>query len=325
MRGLGSGCGERSLRHAVAALWLGAVALPGFGQDILTYGEECARRIAPVPAFDCRKGTEALVTVDGRVPAAFQPNMNCDRPALLPYGTGFDGQCVPYSRALVLVDDGRTQIAAFCREKKIRGADTFLYDEIDVIAHSVTNGSTCWFQATGTDPDHPLDGRRVPPPNEKTPLAGQPAAAKFWNPPAKTADEKCVTCHDSDPFMYSPFVAQTGQLPKDPFGKYTNDIGAAFRAWPQPAAVSTAGNTCVGCHRIGNLDTCKTAIHLASGKDAPGEDAWAKRFPNSHWMPAGDSDTLAAWNVIYQESVRKLAACCSDPKAAGCSVKPIGK
>lgn len=161
---------------------------------------------------------------------------------LLPHGSDSHGQCVPNSRALVLVDDGEAQIAAVCREKRIRPPDTYLYDEIDVISHSVTRGSTCWFQATAPDTSHPLDGRRVPPPNERRPPAEHPAAVRFWNSPEKTASQQCVLCHDSGPFFYSPFAAQTGQLPSDPFGKYLNDVGVAFRTWPHPAAISTPGN-----------------------------------------------------------------------------------
>jgi hypothetical protein len=227
---------------------------------------------------------------------------------------------------LILQDDSKVQISAFCREKKIRPPDTYLYDEVDVIVHSVTTGSTCWFQATPPDTNSPLDGRRVPPPNERTAPPGKPSAREFWNAPAKTAGEKCVECHDSDPFMYTPFVSQTGQLPKDPFGKYANDIGDGFRAWPQPSALSTPGNACIGCHRIGNMQTCKIGIHqVAGGMPSPGEDSQAKQYPDSHWMPAGNPLTAIVWNVIYRDSVRQLAACCADPKTPGCSVERIGK
>jgi hypothetical protein len=264
-------------------------------QDIRSYGKECAAAIAPVPSFDCQNGTVAAVTVNGVAPPSYQPHMTCDRPSLLPYGPEAAGQCVPYSRALVLIDDKKTQISAFCREKQIRASDTRFYDEIDVIAHSVVTGKTCWFQATGSSPDHPLDGTRVLPPDN---LGG----AFFWNPPAKTAADMCVSCHDSGPFVYSPFIAQTGQMPQDPLGKYSNDIGIDFKKWPQPLALSTRGNTCVGCHRIGYMNTCATMIHQASGGSTPDADQWASSYPNSHWMPPGNWLTLDAWLVAYKET-----------------------
>jgi hypothetical protein len=285
-------------------------------QDIVSYGKECAANIAPVPTFDCRNGVLAPVTVDGVQPASYQPKMTCDRPSILPYGPDASGQCVPYSRALVLVDDDKAQISAFCREKQIRPADTHFYDEIDVIAHSVSTGKTCWFQATGSSLDHPLNGVRVPPPDIAR-------SASFWNPPRKTAAEKCVVCHDSGPFVYSPFIAQTGQIPADPLGKYTNAIGIDFQKWPQPLAISVEGNTCVSCHRIGSMNTCTTMIHQASGAPTPGNDHWAGVYPNSHWMPPANWLARESWLVVYKESVEKLSACCANHAAPGCIVTKI--
>jgi len=294
-----------------------AVALAVGGQTLPEYARQCAALIATVPAFDCGKGVAAAVTVDGKVPPAYKAGMSCDRPALLPYGPASDGQCVPFSRALVLRDNAQVQISAFCRQKKIRPEGSNVYDEIDVIAHSVANGTTCWFEAIAPSPDKPLDGKHVPSPME-------PSGATFWDKPALVAEKKCVECHDSDPFMYSPYVAQTGQLPRDPFGKYHNDVGAAFSKWPKPSAIASEGSPCVGCHRIGSLETCKTTMLQSVGQGKQeGADAWAMKYPNSHWMPAGNPLTQKAWDVIYQQSMDKLAACCKNPKAAGCSSTPL--
>ena len=297
-------------------------------QTIIEYGRECAAKIARIKPFDCRSGTVMAVTVNGQRPPIYQPNMTCDWPSLLPYSEpGAQGQCIPFSRALVLSDDSRTQVIAVCRQKTIRTFDSYLFDEVDIIEHSVPSGETCWFQAIAPPPLSPgqgLDGRRVPPPDEATPPPGKPAAITFWRPPADTAAAKCVQCHDSDPFMYSPFIAQSGQLPKDPFGNYANNIGAAFKTWPKPYAITTRGNTCTGCHRIGNLETCHTAIRQAVGLDPiPGQDGWAQQFPQSHWMPPGNSLTQKAWNLIYQQSVAELSNCCVTPTAPGCRAVPI--
>lgn len=306
----------------------GAGAAAAAPQDIVAYGRECAARIAKIPPFDCRTGAVVPITVNGRTPDRYTPQMTCDRPALLPYSdAGAEGQCTPYSRALVLQDDAKAQVVAYCRQKRIRSADTWLYDEVDIIAHDVPTGSTCWFAAKAEAPletGRGLDGRRVPPPDEASPPPGATAARDFWQPPEATAAEKCVTCHDSDPFMWSPWAAQTGQIPKDPFGKYANDIGVAFRQWPKPFGIATRGNTCVGCHRIGSMDTCKTGILQAIGVERdPGEDALAHHYPHSHWMPAGNWLTRRTWGVTYVDSVEQLRACCKDPAAAGCEIVPI--
>ncbi|MDX1577013.1 MAG: hypothetical protein R3266_00945 [Gemmatimonadota bacterium] len=299
---------------------------------ILAYGAACAARMGSIPSFDCRDGVVARITVDGVEPApgSYLPDMTCDRPALLPPDSGevTDGQCVPYSRALVLRDDAETQIAAFCRQKLIRPEDTFLYDEIDVIAHDVRSGSTCWFQAKADnprgDPAIGLDGRRVPPPDEAVPPPGAPPAATFWRPPAETAGEKCVRCHDNDPFYYSPFVAQTGQLPANPFGRYANDIGEPFRAWPPPVSLEPRGNTCTGCHRIGATFTCGRGARESVGLVASeGLDEWARRYPQSHWMPVANLFTRRQWDVIYEASVEQLESCCGPDPGEGCRFVPI--
>jgi hypothetical protein len=306
----------------------GTPGAPACAQDIVSYGRECAERIAPIPSFDCHQGVVVPITVDGLAPDRYEPDMTCDRPALLPYPEpGAEGQCVPHSRALVLEDDVKAQVVAYCRQKRIRAADAWLYDEIDIIAHDVETGSTCWFSAKAALPletGRGLDGRRVPPPDEQRPPPGGVAARDFWEPPEATAGERCVFCHDSDPFMWSPWAAQTGQIPRDPFGKYANDIGAAFQRWPRPFGIATRGNTCVGCHRIGSMNTCNTAILQAVGAETvKGADATAKRYPLSHWMPADNWLVERSWDVTYAESVEQLRACCKDPRGAACMIVPI--
>ena len=214
---------------------LAAILLPlcwgsARGEDIAGYAQECAARIAAVPAFDCTQGSEIPITVDGKTPARYAPGMSCDRPSLLQTipGETTDGQCLPHSRMLKLRDDSTAQISAICRQKILRPAGTHLYDEVDIVLHGVASGSTCWFQALAPLPlaaERGLDGRHVPSPGDRE------RARDFWNPPAKTAKGNCVFCHDAGPFLYSPFVAQTGLLPADPFGRYANDIGEAFKAW----------------------------------------------------------------------------------------------
>jgi len=309
------------MRRAACAA-LAAFLLPsGHAETIVEYGRACAQKVAPIPAFSCRDGEAVPITVDGREPPAYAPQMSCDRPSLLPPegAEKTDGQCVPHSRALVLRDDDRAQVSAFCRQKIIRPGDTHLYDEIDIVAHNVRTGSTCWFQASAPLPlraDRGVDGRRVPPPD-----AGR-SAQRFWNAPSRTAAANCVRCHDSGPFMYSPFIAQTKALPGDPFGPYKNDIGRDFRRWPQPIAITTRGNTCTTCHRIGNMNSCQVAMFESVGaKRSLGLDNWGTKFPQSHWMPPGHLHSQAQWDEIFERSVAQLAACCKDPAGPGCQTR----
>jgi hypothetical protein len=299
------------------------------GQSLDSYAAECRARVSAIPAFDCGDGVEAAITVNGQV-VPFTSGMSCDRPALLDYGPDSDGQCVPGSRALLLADNEQVQISAFCRKKFYRpGADQqHLYDEIDVIAHNVSTGDTCWFHAESPARDQPLDGRRVPPPGEQVAPPGAVMAADFWWPPERTASKGCGNCHDNDPFYYSPYIAQTGQLPANPFGKYRH-VGEAFKAWPAPRSMDVRGNTCLGCHRIGVTHTCGDGARQTINDGAsPGLDSWAKSWPQSHWMPVDHDLVTAEWVLRYARSMSEIEACCAAVKnntalPANCSLSPV--
>lgn len=296
------------MRALIIAIALAATAS---AQSINEYGRQCAALIADFQTFDCRAGALLPITVNGETPEKYTKDMTCDRPAM---AADNPFPCAPYSRALLLRDD-TVQASAYCRQKSVRTPDSPYYDEIDVITHSRVNGATCWFRAIAKT-SKGIDGSRVPPPTTS-------AGAKFWDPPAQTAKGNCVSCHDSDPWMYSPFLGQTNQYPIDPFGYYTNAIGP-FKAWLQPSAISARGNNCTSCHRIGNMETCNTTMLQATGrKPIAGADTWANTYPHSHWMPPGNSLTQRQWDVTYDPAMREMERCCKDPKAPGCIVTPI--
>jgi len=311
-------------------------------ETLFEYGRQCAEQVTEIPAFNCMAGEEIPITIDGK-PVPPQPApARCDRPSLLPQ-VDAQSQCVPGSRALVLRDDKTAQISAICRKQVARPAGSPLFDEINVISHSLKNGKTCWFTAKAAPPltaAGGIDGRWVPSPST---LSAKPAPAsadgvkalpadKVWQTPHQVAwsQPACVNCHDSGPFMYSPYIAQTTQLPGDPFGFYEpKAIGEDFKkAWARLNAfgITTRGNTCTACHRMGNMNSCKLAMKQSTGQ-APqqGGDEWSKQFPQSHWMSPGNLHTPAQWDEQFSESLKRLAACCEDPKGAGCKVVEYGQ
>ena len=300
-------------------------------ETLFEYGRQCAEQITEIPAFSCMAGEEIPITVDGKpVPADTAPP-RCDRPSLLPQADA-QSQCVPGSRALVLRDDATAQVSAVCRKQVARPAGSPLFDEINVISHSLKNGKTCWFTAKAKAPLSPttgIDGRAVPSPSSlKRPAV---PADKVWQTPHQVAHSQpaCVNCHDSGPFMYSPYIAQTTQLPGDPFGFYDpKAIGEDFKkAWAKLHAfgITTRGNTCTACHRMGNMNSCQVAMKQSTG-NAPqeGGDEWSKKFPQSHWMSPGNLHSKAQWDEQFSESLKKLAACCENPQGAGCRVVEYG-
>lgn len=321
------------------ALLLLMLAGTAQAETLFEYGRQCAEQITEIPAFSCMAGEEIPITVDGKpVPPDSVPRA-CDRPSLLPQPDAAS-QCMPGSRALVLRDDKTAQVSAVCRKQLARpaGSPAYLFDEINVISHSLKNGKTCWF--TAKNQGQPIDGRWVPSPSTvtlKAPPASPegvkaPPADKVWLSPAKVANSQpaCIHCHDSGPFMYSPYIAQTTQLPGDPFGFYEpKAIGEDFRrAWASLHAfgITTRGNTCTACHRMGNMNSCRVAMQQSTG-NAPqeGGDEWSKKFPQSHWMSPGNLHSRAQWDEQFSESLKKLAACCENPRGAGCRVVEYGK
>jgi hypothetical protein len=322
------------------SMWLQPVA--GDAEDIYQYGEKCAAEVTPVPAFSCMDPELSRVipiTVNGVIPPVYTPNMTCDKPSLLPSTTpGAQGQCLPGSRAVVLRDDATAQISAICRKELVRDINSALFDEINVVAHNLINGKTCWFTAKAGKPLRPnagINGHAVPSPTaargsggrvtENKPFADVkplPAADQFWQSPAQVAGQVCVTCHDSGPYMYSPYIAQTTQLPADSFGQYRpKAVGADFQQWPDAFGITTRGNTCTTCHRIGNMNSCNDGLKYATGqKKQPGSDAWSQDFPQSHWMSPGNLHSQFQWSQVFADSVSRLSACCVQPRADGCEV-----
>ncbi len=339
------------------------VSLSAQAQTFYEYGAQCAKEVTPIPAFVCMAGEVIPITVNGQITTSY--TATCDKPSLLPVSdAGAQGQCVPGSRALVLRDDAQAQISAICRKHVVRELSSPLFDEINVISHNLTNGKTCWFTAKAAMPytkDAGINGARLVPSPSGLPTASHlraaprgyekihpvsealvsdwrvakttlPNPAAVWMSPAQLVrrEPACTMCHDSGPFMYSPYIAQTTQLPGDPFGKYQpRAIGQAFKVWPQPFAISTRGSTCTTCHRIGNMNSCGLATLQATGKvQSAGSNTWSQQFPQSHWMSPGNLHSLAQWNETFKKSAQDIADCCANPTGAACQItsydKPVG-
>lgn len=288
-------------------------------EDHIAYVLQCIDEVAEIRDFSCGEGEVVPITVDGVeiTPDTFEPQMNCDRPALLSNGDDSDGQCVPGSRILNLSTE-QSQVSAMCRQKHNRPADSLMFDEIDIISHNPSTGATCWFQAKSDDPNAPLDGNFV---NSPTNLE----APNIWEDPEKVAKDYCGDCHDNDPFMYSPFVGQVwNEVPSNPLGPYYNvDDDWGFSDWPT-TSLDMRDNTCVGCHRIGIGQTCDHLTKWMTGQEVPkGADLEAWEFPLSHAMPPEHGQTHAAWSTFHSRSVAEIKSCCHDPSQQMCNATEI--
>lgn len=308
-------------------------------QTLLEYADQCAREIGEIPPFNCNDGTNIPVTVDGKTPGPNESPAQCDKPSLLSPLSEAKGQCIPFSKILNL-SRGNTQISAYCRRNVLRPDKDPRYDLVVVVMHHSGNGKTCWFASkplpppSKTQTDVPASSgiiaTRVPPPNEKRPPAGQPSAVEFWATPAIVAastaeNPTCLKCHDAGPFIFSPYIGQVwDKVPTDPSGKYSS-IGQAFSSY-HLMTMSTPGNTCIGCHRIGSEQSCTAFLGLSTGKlKAPGNDRLANGYPLDHWMPTDNAMSAAQWDKANLASVNALLACCKDPahKNSNCTFTPM--
>ena len=319
----------------------------GDDYDIIQYGKDCAELIAEAPPFNCLDFATIPITVDGKEPKEYTRHMKCDKPAYLPYPEKTDGQCAPWTRVQTVRDDD-VQILQYCRRMYIRPKDDPHFDSLEMIMHNVVTGSTCFFisQNFGQDPEGEL-GTRVPPPHEETPPEGFPSAREIWASPQQIADDGCIFCHDSDPWMHTPWIMQTQQLPADPRGFYSVDVGGPFDAWPKPMSVSTRGNSCTGCHRIGNLNTCRTQDIPTFGEQPAkmlqsigmaahgrfGAKPGTVKDQNYVTTPWGDAphgwmgerlpDVGSDLWKEYYAKVEALQKCCDDPNSPGCIIESI--
>ena len=232
---------------------------------------------------------------------------------------------MPFSKILNL-SRGNTQISAYCRRDILRDDKDPHYDLVVVVMHHSGNGKTCWFASNPPPlpksktavPASGIDATRVPPPNERVAPAGHLTAVEFWKSPKDVAASKpgqptCLQCHDAGPVIFSPYIGQVwDKVPTDPWGKYSS-IGPAFSSY-HLWTMSTPGNTCIGCHRIGSEQSC-TASYLrlsTGGKNAPGGNALANRYPLSHWMPTDNNMSKVQWDEANVASVNALLDCCAD-------------
>lgn len=341
------------------------------------YAGQCAKRLGRLKPVSCLDAEMIPITVNGKplmpyLTAAeasqyrfggLGEQQTCDKPTFLELGA--QGQCIPYARVMRLDSyrvDGTKQpdveSIMVCRRYVARlgrhawmgqfydGSEYPGFEDVAIIQHHRITGETCWFQALA-----PLgeakDARRVPPPDEASLPPGSPAYAEraetFWLSPTETARRDCVKCHDSDPWMHSPYIDQVRHADGSPLvfsgikggartGRYSSIGTRHFTEWTLPQSLSAGtlanGNSCTNCHELGDRESCARWIaHSVARVYPPNLSSFAQAdFHLSRWMPpAGASgENLATWEQAgWREAADRLLTCCTQPTAPGCSRRPL--
>ena len=277
----------------------------GKSDSLPDYSKKCTEAVGwEVGDFDCDKGS---LVPETHLTGSGYGSQVCDRPNVL------HGQCDPGSRFQVLKNDGNIMAVAHCRKQ---GLGAGKYGDIAVIQYNKTNGSTCFYQALGTL-DHDV----------KAPVKG--TGAYPWLTPSSTAGIDCVGCHDTGPFVRSPYLAQ---LKDDPAAIAANNIlpgsheipwnktmpykfiGADFQSWKAfEVTKDGTGSACSSCHRMG-LSEAGGQFSTSFGTSiafGPTATATSQAHKNPHgpdspiWMKPGQT----TYNSTSEKEAKAVAAC----------------
>ena len=301
------------------------------------YACRCVAELGPLPApsdLTCAKGELAPIQRVVKKAGAWSEERvldeqpTCANPSLL--------DSLPVSQACtpgVRLGQLTTPKAIFkwiCRRRDGLAKDaTDLYDDIGIIGHNPSTGATCFWFDRG-DADHRSDG--VLPALDVS--DGDPQKLAQLHAVAQGYEgDRCVTCHDNDPFMFSPHLEAVWRFE---LGAYLSGPYAQVRIAGTPTAtshqslVSPQAGACLACHRLTNGRTCETWVQNATG-NPPAERPFQAEllsgdpglFPFLFWMPHPLPETRASWDTQYADSVAFVRSCCATPTAPGCTWEPV--
>jgi hypothetical protein len=199
-----------------------------------------------------------------------------------------------------------------------------LYDDMGVIGHNPTTGATCFWEDHG-DVDNRSDGVF----SSLDVSDGDPAKlAALRRVLFGYEGDRCVACHDNDPYMLSPHVSA---LWRWDLTQYLNGPYAQVRVASEPTPVphrhlvTQQAAPCRRCHRLSDGRSCKTWIANSTGNPPPERpfqaellDAGPDLYPFVFWMPHGLPPTRSEWDSQYAGAVAHIRGCCDAPDSPGC-------
>jgi hypothetical protein len=287
-------------------------------------------QVVPITATDNNGNVTVLDETTTNWPltsAQRAATQRCDRPAWLGYdgdvSDGTTSQCAPFTRIGQYQNSRGTRFIFICRRESVRPLGDKTFENINFIAHNPTSGKTCYFNnhLDGTV----TDGTKIPRPDA-------PTSDVFWMDMGSIVGQRCPSCHDSDPWMHSPWVdgavdKKTGHtiVPKqgeDPaynlqtkysiFGRESFLVDQQSQTdWKEPTMLTDVGS-CGTCHRIGTGMTMQMWSQRSVGEQNDMADFLTPAFQTSaklHWMP---EDATA---------MRKIDACADRP--GSCAEAPV--
>jgi hypothetical protein len=251
--------------------------------------------------------------------------ISCANPSLL------TSSCLQGSRLGQLQHDD-VMLRWICRDPHEDEDGNLLYDDMGLVGQNVRTGATCFWD----DVDYVTHDDDMPPLDLLE--ATEDERARYLEVFYFTAGETCVTCHDHDPFIYTPYLQSTGWISvavdKGPY--WVADLDGSGHATGNEHLVSPEAAACTTCHRMGSANTCdlfagdsladaKGSAYEQSVRDAaePGNPHWKLAY----WMPNGGTpiEDFATWSLLFGGAREHILECCNAPgqNVGDCLWEPI--
>jgi len=198
-------------------------------------------------------------------------------------------------------NDQGTEWILLCRKAR---EDEGQYNDIAMLGHNPYTGVTCFFQNALYSR---IDGLHVPHPADTVDSPQSPQqTTSLWSGIQGGIGHgiECVTCHDADPIVHTPWIDgakdERGDpvLPKmgirDGFAQGFNEapyslVDLEGQDWTMPQhLVSEEAAACTKCHRMGNGRWARTWLTRMEGENFLWDDLHTQRglkFEHLYWMP----------------------------------------
>ena len=226
----------------------------------LSFAEHCEPHLGVMPEIDCSEGVLVPLTVDGEEVWRPRDDFNCDHHSMQ------FGQCMPGATVVRKTGQDADGNAlehvvwlGFCRPEptdEFDGPGSLISEvvpNIDIIGYNAENGATCMLAT---------DSGGVPVEvSEDTPWSSEGVMPGSTDPRFdELVDlekaEECAECHQSNPFIHSPWIdgARMPDNPEEPVVPLV--LGPDTPYWLIGADHSELltphieGNGCVSCHRF---------------------------------------------------------------------------
>jgi hypothetical protein len=323
-------------------------------ENVDQYARACFAKLEIDPkdipwVMDCHDGERIPVTLQGsnleQETCSSENNRgDCDLPARCDIKDWLNGSCYgnSYLTTFRAPSNAKVTIALMCRHKTKNTNEAKRFDDIAMILHNRFNGETCWFQT--------VDGEGVEKNGKRVPRPTRLIARTFWLSPDATRGIECINCHDSGPFVISPWINQANNIANLRYAKKTpyRNSTPPFNKWKQPRFVSidSAGlalggddKPCTHCHQIATTRTCTGLAGMAFDQSAgwislaskvvanPLETTVQPRVfmpPRGMKVPIKGRYHVQDWVTHYKAHVDRLLACClqfaKDPAYKGDSI-----